>query len=194
MGHTGTTMTAKSIAGAFGSAAILVGCGGTVYTSDPQPGDASSDGPGVLMPDAGDGGKDAAKPDAKTDGSGEHDAFEEYVDPGCPDAAAPVFAFECDPLAPPPGGCPELEACYPYVDYPSDPCEAEVYGAYCLPAGSQTQGQPCASPLDCAAGFVCVVSGSGNQCVRVCSLTDPSTCPEGQICEPLDVAGFGGCL
>jgi hypothetical protein len=171
--------------------AALVGCGGTVYSSDPGGGDAEADAP-VDAPgwDAADAA-DAAKPDADASSI---DAFDEYVDPGCPDAPPPSTAFVCDPLAPPPGDCAEGEACYPYVQYPSAPCEAEVYGSYCRVAGIQTQGEICGSGDDCAAGFVCVVSGSGTQCVRLCSLTDPSSCPNGQICGPIDVVGMGGCL
>lgn len=172
-------------------AGVFMGCGGTVYSSEPGPADAGPeaevDAPWFDAQDSADTGK----PDA--DGSS-IDAFEEYVDPGCPDAPPPTTAFDCDPLAPPPGDCGEFEACYPYVEYPSAPCEAEVYGSYCRIAGIQTQGEECGSGDDCAAGFVCVVSGSGTQCVRLCSLTDPASCPNGQICEPIDVVGMGGCL
>lgn len=176
--------------GLFGALNALTGCSGSVVGNE------------RAVPEAPDGGFADAQPETGTDGAlpnpyvdaGSIDAFEEYVDPGCPDAAPPSFNYECDPFAPPPGDCPEDHACYPYVSYPSEPCEAEVYGSYCLPGGTQTQGEFCSTPTDCAAGFVCVVSGSGNQCVRLCSLTDPTTCPDGQICEPIDVAGFGGCL
>jgi hypothetical protein len=192
LGHTACTMTAKGC-GAIGlllGLAVIFGCSGTVYSN--ENGLRDDGGVDAATPDARvDSAFDAAKPNA--DGATQ-DAFEEYVDPGCPDAAAPVFDYACDPFAPPPGDCLEFEACYPYVEYPWDPCEAELYGSFCMPAGTQTQGEPCGSPLDCAAGFVCVVSGAGNQCVRICSLTDPSTCSNGQICEPLDVAGYGGCL
>jgi hypothetical protein len=47
---------------------------------------------------------------------------------------------------------------------------------------------------DCGAGFVCVVSGSGNQCIQLCPLTGKDGCAPGLSCEPIDVEGFGGCL
>jgi len=166
------------------------GCSGTVQGLDGDPSqDASADGGDAAadaIPDRKADARDAA-PDTPAD------AFDEYVDPGCPDAPEPVIAYACDPLAQP-SECEEGETCYPYVDYPSEPCDAEFYGAMCYPAGTGTQGDACESPFACGSGFVCVVSGSGNQCVRLCSLTDPSTCPDGQVCEPLDVAGLGGCL
>lgn len=177
--------------GLLGVLVAATGCSGTVVGNERGTG---GDADGGDMPDASpDDEKDAGLPSPYTD-AGVQDAFEEYVDPGCPDAAEPLFAYDCDPFAPPPGDCPEDHACYPFVEYPSEPCAAEIYGSFCLPTGTQTQGEFCVSATDCAAGFVCVVSGAGNQCVRLCSLTDPKTCPDGQICEPLDVAGYGGCL
>lgn len=165
-------------------------CSGSVEALDgDNQRDAAADAPdGAVLDARPDHATDSApKPDATAD------AFDEYVDPGCPDAPAPVFDYQCDPLAPP-GECLEGEGCYPYVGYPAEPCGAEVYGSMCLAVGTGSQGDGCYGPQECAAGFVCVVSGSGNQCVRICSLTDPTTCPNGQVCEPLDVAGLGGCL
>jgi hypothetical protein len=185
-----------SLISCFLVASLLVAapaCSGSVDALD---GDNASDG-AVDAPDSGvedahadtrDGAKDTGH-----DVDGADDAFEEYVDPGCPDAPAPVFDYQCDPLAPA-GECPEGEGCYPYVEYPWEPCGAEIYGSMCLAVGTGTQGEGCYGTQECAAGFVCVVSGSGNQCVKICSLTDPSTCTDGQVCEPLDVAGLGGCL
>lgn len=171
------------------SLAAVIGCSGSVVSSEPAGSDAGADAPDAAAAhDTGADRQEDVIPDMIST-----DVFGDYVDPGCPDAAAPVFDFACDPLAPP-GQCAENESCYPYVDYPADPCAAEVYGAFCYPAGLGTQGGPCYSPVDCAAGFVCVVSGAGNQCVRICSLSDPWTCSDGRVCEPLDVAGVGGCI
>ncbi len=181
-------MNAKGFVLGLVLSAGALSCSGSVVGNERGvSGDAGSD----AMPDASINPESSVPPDATPDAA---DAFEEYVDPGCPDAPTPIFDYQCDPLAPPPGGCSEGEACYPFVSYPADPCDAEVYGSYCLPSGSLEQGKHCFSPTDCAPGFVCVVSGAGNQCVRLCSLTDPTTCPEGEICEPIDVAGYGGCL
>jgi hypothetical protein len=121
--------------------------------------------------------------------------LDEYHDPGCPDVGPPPVQNDCDPLAPQPGGCAVGEACYPYVEYPSpgDPCGVEAYGAICSTPGSGTQGSPC-DYEQCAAGFICVVSGQGTQCIALCSLAHPGSCPDGMVCEPIDVPGYGGCL
>jgi hypothetical protein len=78
--------------------------------------------------------------------------------------------------------------------YPQEPCGQEVYGSVCQPAGPGMQGADCSGPEDCGAGFSCVVTGSGVQCTQLCELTGPSGCPDGLVCEPIDVEGFGGCL
>ena len=105
-------------------------CGGTVTSADSElPGaDAAAD--------RKDSSKDALiKKDADKDVWGK-DVLPDYNDPGCPDAPPPVVDNQCDPLKPAPGNCLEGEACYPYVIYPSEPCEAEIYGALCEPAGT----------------------------------------------------------
>ena len=60
--------------------------------------------------------------------------------------------------------------------------------------GTGQQGAGCQGGQACAAGFACVVSGSGDQCVQLCELQGGSSCPPGLVCEPIDVKGFGGCL
>ena len=149
--------------GAFGGTG---GTGGTVFTG------------GV-------GGKDAgkdAKPDTGTGGT--------YVDPGCPDAEPPEPYYECDVFGP--NTCPAGDACYPYVQYPTGPCDFEEYGAVCIPAGTGQQGEPCGAGT-CAAGLVCVITGQGTECVQICKLGGPNTCPKGLFCVPIDVEGIGGC-
>ncbi|MGZ3416816.1 MAG: hypothetical protein ACXWUG_10675 [Polyangiales bacterium] len=171
--------------------AFLVGCGGTVI------GDDSFDG-------AVDGSVDGADDthvahDTLRDGvvlldTGTMDTEPEvYVDPGCPDAPAPKPDYKCDPLATPPGGCKPGQACFPYVVYPTEPCEHETYHAACFPAGSGKSGDPC-STTACAAGYACVVSGAGNVCVKMCVPGKTGACPDGLVCEPTDVPGVGGCL
>lgn len=161
-------------------------CGGTVTSSETEWGEPDASG----GPDA---KKDAAKDghaDAKDAGK---DALPDYFDPGCPDAPAPIIDNVCDPLAPPPGDCLEDEACYPYVVYPTEPCQAEMYGSMCAPAGTAKQDEPCDYDM-CAAGYVCVVTGAGTVCVRMCELDKIGACPDGRVCEPIDVLGYGGCL
>ncbi len=122
------------------------------------------------------------------------DAFDEYIDPGCPDNPPPVENFTCDPNNQANSGCHSGEGCYIYVQYPTETCGQEEYGAFCAPAGIGTQGTACNGALDCSAGFACVVTGSGTQCVKLCPLQGNDDCPTGLVCEPIDVEGFGGCL
>jgi hypothetical protein len=104
------------------------------------------------------------------------DATSEFVDPGCPDAGAKMTDFTCDAFHQNDGDCPAGQGCYIFATPPPTPCGQEV------------------CDTDCSAGFTCVVSGSGVQCSLLCQLTGNSGCPEGMVCEPIDVQGFGGCL
>jgi len=138
-------------------------------------------------PSGGTGGIDAgkdAKSDAGTGGTGG------YVDPGCPDAEPPPPFNDCDPFGP--NTCPPGEGCFPFVQYPTKPCDFEVYGTICAPAGSGTQGEPCGA-MNCAPSYVCVITGQGTECVKLCELFGPNTCPKGLFCVPIDVEGIGGC-
>jgi len=127
-------------------------------------------------------------------GGGLADAQIDYVDPGCPDAGPPVAMFMCDPYNQHNGDCPGNEGCYIFSNPPQTTCGQEVYGAVCAPQGTGQQGAGCQGGQACAAGFACVVSGSGDQCVQLCELQGGSGCPAGFVCEPIDVKGFGGCL
>jgi hypothetical protein len=117
-----------------------------------------------------------------------------YHDPGCPDAGPPKQDLACDPFHQGNGDCAAGEGCFIFVNYPSEPCGQETYGATCMAAGPGKQGDACGGAIDCSPGFVCVVSGSGNQCVELCHLSGAATCAPGLVCEPIDVEGFGGCL
>lgn len=169
-------------------AAPWAACGGTVTSGDTElPGaDAST------LDAKKDSTKDAFVKDTAKDTTGK-DVLPDYQDPGCPDAPAPIIDNQCDPLKPAPGDCYSGEACYPYVIYPTEPCEAEIYGALCEPAGTGQQSDPCYGEA-CAPQHVCVITGAGTQCVRLCDLNKPASCPDGFVCEPIDVLGYGGCL
>ncbi len=162
-------------------------CGSNVTYQTPSGGNGGSGGTYLFVDAGGTGG-------SAVDAGGPSDALPDYTDPGCPDSGGPLYDFQCDPYDQNNGDCAYGEACYIYVSYPREPCGQEIYGAYCAPAGTGEQGDSCWGGFDCAAGFVCVVSGSGNQCVQLCHLTGPSGCPAGLVCEPIDVEGFGGCL
>ncbi len=101
--------------------------------------------------------------------------------------------FMCDPYNQDNGDCQPGQGCFIFTDPPQTPCGQEVYGAECDTAGPGQQGAPC-NGSGCAAGFTCVVSGAGNQCVQLCELQGDSGCPSGLVCQPIDVEGFGGCL
>ena len=177
-------MIAPAAAGATMSAG---GCGDTVNIDDDD--EASSGGEGGR----GDGGRDVGGTAGKLDGG--KDALPDYVDPGCPDGGgSPLYMFTCDPYEQFNGDCLPDEGCFIFVDYPTEPCGPETYGSFCAPPGFGGQGDSCGGGFDCQAGFVCVVTGSGTQCVQLCSLSGSDGCAAGLVCEPIDVEGFGGCL
>jgi hypothetical protein len=176
----------------FALATVWTACGGTVYQQEPEPAQADASTPPDAKKDS--TSKDVvSEKDVVVKDQGNKDVLPDYQDPGCPDAAPPIIDSQCDPLKSPPGDCMDGEACYPYVQYPSEPCEAEIYGSICMTAGTGQQSDPCYGEA-CAAGHVCVITGAGTQCVRLCSLTSLDPCPNGLVCEPIDVLGYGGCL
>jgi hypothetical protein len=175
------SLAAPTLGLGFGCGTTVVEDETTVVTPSKDAGrDARARDSGVFVEDA--RPEDAA-----------HDAFDEYVDPGCPEAGPPIQDLQCDPYHQGNGDCPPDQGCYIYVQYPPDACTQEVYGAACAPAGVAQQGESCEQEL-CAPGFVCVVSGEGVQCVALCNLSGEDGCPPGLVCEPIDVEGFGGCL
>ena len=122
---------------------------------------------------------------------GEDDGGNQYVDPECPTPPPPLESYDCDPFEQ--TGCAPDEACSPFVQYPSSSCESEVYGAFCIPAGTNTQGEACGSQLDCAPGFMCLITGAGTTCGETCKLDGPNTCESGFVCVATDVSGVGAC-
>jgi hypothetical protein len=118
--------------------------------------------------------------------------YSTYTATGCPDAASPPVIAQCDLFASV-SGCPTGQACYPTIRATSDPCQPEQYYYVCARAGTGTQWSNCSSSNDCAQGYVCVVATAGTKCQETCSLSNPSTCPPGMFCDPIDVAGVGTC-
>jgi hypothetical protein len=114
-----------------------------------------------------------------------------YVEPTCPVAPVAQIEAECDAFDQ--ATCPAGEGCYPTITYPSTPCEPEVYRTLCLTAGTGQQGDDCLGLLDCAAGYICVVSGYGTQCQKACDSSSPRSCPAGLFCEAIDLPGIGTC-
>jgi hypothetical protein len=151
--------------------ALLAACGGKTITPNNTGDDAGMFGRG---PDSGDGSNG-------------------YIDPRCPDVGAPMTAVECDVFDP--STCNPGEACSPAVIPPQAPCEPETYGAFCFMAGVGTQGASCSGTANCAAGYVCLITGTSTQCARMCSLdSNDHPCADGYVCEPIDVPGFSACL
>ncbi len=174
----GAAFVPLAVAGAFG------GCGSEV--SYLGPGAGGEGGHYKFLSGAG-GKTTSGMPDAQPP----KDALPDYTDPGCPDKPPPMQQFTCDPYK---QNCKPGEACHIFVDYPMEPCGQEIYGSFCGPAGSGKQGAACGDGHDCAGGYVCVITGSGTQCVKLCNLKGDSGCPDGYVCEAIDVKGFGGCL
>ena len=171
----------------------LVACGTTVVEPTDELPDAGTDatkppGDAAVVHDA-----DAHDVSFDRDATVE-DVLPDYVDPGCPDADPPPVENECDPYHQDNGDCPPGYGCYIFVKNPKGPCEEESYGSSCAASGTATQGEACDGGLDCAAGYECVITGSGTQCVKLCPLEGGDGCPPGLVCEPIDVKGFGGCL
>ena len=122
------------------------------------------------------------------------DVQSDYTEPVCPDAAPNPVRLDCD-LDDPHADCPRGYACYPYVVYPdsADNCAQEQYGTVCAPEGDGVQGDACTGG-SCAGGYACVLTGQGTQCVQLCDVYGPDTCPPGFLCLPIDVQpGVGGC-
>ena len=193
------------LGGSWGLGSALAGvlvaaaCGGTVAGDRDGTGGASTGGAGTggtggvggTGGTGGFGGTPSGGTGGLTGGTGGFGGSGgTYVDPGCPDAAPPPPIKECDLFGA--NTCPPGESCYPFVQYPSKKCEQEVFGSVCAPTGKGTQGDPC-GPEYCAGGHVCVVTGQGTECVKVCDLFGAAKCPPGLFCVPIDVEGVGGC-
>lgn len=172
-------------------AGVVAGCGGQAGVGAARRGEAS---PPVEGRDAGldAAGPEPGRPPPPPDVP--EPLPEPFEDPGCPPAVEAPALRECEPMSVP-SGCAEGEGCFPFVSYPTGPCGVEQYGTRCRTAGSGTQGDPC-DREPCAAEHLCVSTGRGTQCVRMCSFgaDAPATCGPGLLCLPIDIEGVGGCL
>lgn len=182
----------SSVATSVGVALALgIACGGSAESigrsrgvpdglaGETSDGDAAAPAPsvpGTALPEPGPAGKPSP-----------------FDDPGCPEASEAVDARTCDPFAEE-NSCPLGWDCFPYVEYPTDPCGSEVYGTRCEPSGTGAQGDPCeAAP--CARGYLCVASGQGTVCAQLCDLpAGDHSCPAGLICGSVDIKGYGVCF
>lgn len=118
-----------------------------------------------------------------------------YVDPGCPDAAAPPATVECN-VFDTVSSCPAGTGCKPDIEHPyGDGCDQQVFNMRCVTPGSGQQGDGCGDGMsDCADGFICVIGAShGARCLRMCPLDGSVRCPSGYVCGPTDADGIGVC-
>jgi hypothetical protein len=166
---------------------LAVGCGGAVVDTSPTV-DAGRHHEGGRPGSGGTGGTNLPPDDAS-----QNDDFPVFREDACPDVYMPPPTIECDPFAQ--STCGAGLACYPIPPRASDNCHPGKYSTMCLPAGQGTQGSPCGDGTDCAAGFICVKSGEGDQCVKLCRTDQFNSCTDGRVCREVDVTGseWGGC-
>ena len=162
----------------FGSvlfAAVLGACGGSLVDPVADGGHRREGGAGSL--DAADG----------------VDGPPIVIDDHCIDAAKMPPSLACDPFMP--ASCPAGKGCYAIPPRASGACQPGSYGTICATAGSGTQGSPCGDTTECQTAHVCVKSGLGNHCSKLCKVNEVDSCSDGRICRVLDLpgSGWGGC-
>jgi hypothetical protein len=168
---------------------LLLGCGGSVIQ-------VPSGDDGGFRHDGGHGGgkdRDQGAGGGNPLDASQNDDFPVFHEDACADSTSPPPPLECDPLNQ--STCPFRQACYPIPPQASDGCHPGRYSTRCLTAGSGTQGSPCNDGTECAAGFICVKAGSGDQCVKLCRTNQFDACADGRVCREIDVtgSGWGGC-
>jgi hypothetical protein len=163
---------------------LLAACGGSV-TIDPVGNDA-----GVKRDASRDAKIDQAV-DAPRDSADGEDGYPVFHEMVCPDVAATPSMIECDPFAPPSTTCPPAQACYPIPPQAQDPCHPGIYNTRCFFAGGGVQGSPCSDGTQCAGGFICVKTSSGDECAKLCRIDQLDSCEPGRICRLVDVTGSG---
>lgn len=131
-------------------------------------------------------------------GSGSSDAADAdgppvFIDDICIDAAKIPPSLACDPFVT--GSCPAGKGCYAIPPRASGSCEPGSYGTICAAEGKGAQGAFCNDTTECLSGHVCVKSGLGNHCAKLCKVSDLGSCGEGRVCRVLDLSGsgWGGC-
>jgi hypothetical protein len=167
--------------------ALGVACGGAVTeTPSNDAGTRRDTGRDVMDRDRFDGGSSGF--DAPP-----NDDFPVFREDACPDAALSPPVLECDPFNQ--STCMLGLGCYPIPPRAVGQCQPGRYSTKCLPTGGRTQGDPCGDGTDCAGGYICVKSGQGDQCVKLCRTTEFGGCEEGRVCREVDVSGsgLGGC-
>jgi hypothetical protein len=131
-------------------------------------------------------------------GSGSSDAADAdgppvFIDDICIDAAKVPPSLACDPFTA--GSCPAGKGCYAVPPRASGSCAPGTYGTICAQEGKGAQGAFCNDTTECLSSHVCVKSGLGNHCAKLCKVSELGSCGEGRICRVLDLSGsgWGGC-
>lgn len=112
-----------------------------------------------------------------------------FIDDVCADTVKNPPSLACDPFAIAP--CTAGKGCYAVPPRPSGPCQPGSYGTICATAGKGGQGDPCSDTTECLGSFVCVKSGIGNHCAKLCKVSALGTCADGRVCRVLDLSGSG---
>jgi hypothetical protein len=156
-------------------AALVAGCGGALV-------DPSAD--AGRRRDAGNGSSSDA---------GDIDDAPVFIEETCIDVTRMPPSLVCDPFTP--GSCSAGKGCYAVPPRASSSCQPGTYGTICAAEGRGIQGSPCNDTTECVGGHVCVKSGLGNHCAKLCKVTELGSCPDGRICRVLDLSGsgWGGC-
>jgi hypothetical protein len=175
--------------GCYALLLLVSACGGSIAENTAE-GDAGA---------RRDSGRDArARVEDAADAADTDDAdagFPVFHDDACPDAPSEPPLLECDPFATTSTQCRPGTACYPVTPRGLDPCNPGRYSTQCFPAGDGVQGTPCSDGSQCAGGFICVKTGAGDQCAKLCRTDQFGQCDVGRICRIVDVSGsgFGAC-
>ncbi len=103
-------------------ASTAFGCGGSIREEGEPGSETATDTPTDGRESGPDSGRPDVRPDSRPD-TGVDTERDTFVDPGCPDAPPPPTEYKCDPFNP--TACKAGEGCYPYVIYPTEPCEHE---------------------------------------------------------------------
>ena len=156
-------------------AAALAGCGGSLV-------DAGAD--AGRRRDGGDGSSSDA---------GSADDPPVFIDDICVDAARPPPSLACDPFAP--LSCSAGKGCYAVPPRATGACQPGTYGTICAVEGKGVQGSACNDTTECVGSHVCVKSGLGNHCAKLCKVSELGSCTDGRVCRVLDLSGsgWGGC-
>ena len=155
--------------------AALAGCGGSLL-------DASADA----------GRRREGGADSLTDAAGADDP-PVFIEDVCVDAVRPPPTLICDPFAP--LSCPAGKGCYAIPPRASGSCQPGTFGTICSTEGRGVQGSPCSDTTECVGSHVCVKSGIGNHCAKLCKVSELGSCADGRVCRVLDLSGsgWGGC-